>query len=38
MMMSKGGANRDQEKSNRSSNLNMICEINDALQQENDTD
>lgn len=32
------GGKEATDKSNRSSNLNMICEINDALQNENDTD
>lgn len=34
--MAKGG--KDNERNNRSSNLNLICEINDRLNQENDTD
>jgi replication factor A1 len=29
---------RDNDKANRSSNLNLICEINESLQNENDTD
>lgn len=28
----------NQDKQNKSSNLNILCEINDSLQQENDTD
>ena len=31
-------AGKEQDKQNRSSNLNLIGEINDALQLENDTD
>jgi hypothetical protein len=33
-----GGGQGNGEKSQRSSNLNLICEINDSLAGENDTD
>lgn len=36
MMMKQNG--KDSADKNKASNLNMICEINDAFQQENDTD